>query len=470
MLVPCCSHSFCPKALCRPHAHRTVNGSTCRRRRVSMQRGGCGLKIKCTQMSSTNCGVGGLQRKCKQHSSSAAQPAVLSAPPPRWRGGTHQRHPLSPPAPLTSGASPSQPRGNPTYTSGCLDRPLQLPEAQQVGAPARLILHASGAIRGPGARRSGLRRHVPPPPPPVAAAAAAGHLCRPLVAAAPAFAAHPTPSHRHVVCRGPARAPRLLRPQRAGRRRHRRGGADERRRGRLWRAHLPAPGRQGGGVHVAGGLAHLRGGAVRPRGLQVGGSLPAARNKQRCWAVEESAEPPLQAVWPAQAAPHGPPPPPSCTSARRQGRPRPQPPQLSAPRSPILLFQSVYKTIFFFASTLPALRRRKPADKPAIKMGGWGERGVGGCHAHCPRRSAGAAPCTLPDPPLLLRTPPRRPHLRAVWVARLAPACCRAAAAVLLLCRVLTAAASASALPLVADTFILPFFLPWDTLLEPFRQ
>jgi len=39
------------------------------------------------------------------------------------------------------------------------------------------------------------------------------------------------------------------------------------------------------------------------------------------------------------------------------------------PCSPILLFQFVYKTIFFFRSTLPALRRNRPADRPAIKMG-----------------------------------------------------------------------------------------------------
>ena len=38
--------------------------------------------------------------------------------------------------------------------------------------------------------------------------------------------------------------------------------------------------------------------------------------------------------------------------------------------SPILLFQFAYKAIFFFKSTLPALQRNKPADKPAIKMGG----------------------------------------------------------------------------------------------------
>lgn len=39
------------------------------------------------------------------------------------------------------------------------------------------------------------------------------------------------------------------------------------------------------------------------------------------------------------------------------------------PCSPILLFQFVYKTVLFFKSTLPALRRNKPADRPAIKMG-----------------------------------------------------------------------------------------------------
>lgn len=58
---------------------------------------------------------------------------------------------------------------------------------------------------------------------------------------------------------------------------------------------------------------------------------------------------------------------------------------LLPPCSPILLFQFVYKTIFFFKSTLPALRRNKPADRPAIKMG---ER-VGAVQAS--RREAAAA-------------------------------------------------------------------------------
>lgn len=37
--------------------------------------------------------------------------------------------------------------------------------------------------------------------------------------------------------------------------------------------------------------------------------------------------------------------------------------------SPLLLFQSVYKGVLLLTSTLPALRRGKPADRPAIRMG-----------------------------------------------------------------------------------------------------
>ncbi|KAL4457782.1 hypothetical protein ABPG75_012647 [Micractinium tetrahymenae] len=37
--------------------------------------------------------------------------------------------------------------------------------------------------------------------------------------------------------------------------------------------------------------------------------------------------------------------------------------------SPLLLFQAVYKGLFFLTSTLPALRRRQPADRPALTMG-----------------------------------------------------------------------------------------------------
>ncbi len=39
------------------------------------------------------------------------------------------------------------------------------------------------------------------------------------------------------------------------------------------------------------------------------------------------------------------------------------------PCSPLLLFQAVYKSIFLLSSTLPALRRRQQADRPALTMG-----------------------------------------------------------------------------------------------------
>lgn len=44
-------------------------------------------------------------------------------------------------------------------------------------------------------------------------------------------------------------------------------------------------------------------------------------------------------------------------------------PGMPCPCSPLLLFQVVYKSIFTLSSTLPALRRRQPADRPALTMG-----------------------------------------------------------------------------------------------------
>lgn len=102
-------------------------------------------------------------------------------------------------------------------------------------------------------------------------------------------------------------------------------------------------------------------------------------------------------------------------------------PSCPEPCSPLLVFQCAWKAVLFFKSTLPALRRRRPEDKPALIMGAPALH----CAVATLKRSRiqGAVPppvCALPTP----------------------------------------ATAGLVFLPYV---FVLPFALPWKDLAEALR-